>query len=317
MKLSPTNRFQLFENRIENKRLAEFLVFLPNLLRISRWPEYVRVRNGRNSAVLEQIWTIPVILVKSAYWRCLDIHIIDLMDVGRYDFYESDSLWRNAFYGLLIFTGHIGYMDISEQNTQKLFNFGDEEIKWNSTEGQSLKESLILSRDAKKFAIARDLYHLSTGEPFVKGAGSAGVLASMYILASGVNKKQNFYARPVGLRIAWYALVSMFAYTLWVFGQDFPTCMYEKDADLAAIELGETYLKGGLEYYNKILQRNIALHTLMGTEGEKLFTAGGNEQVSIRTKHLPLVMRRDYIQMKIDEESKAIEINKDSKSKEI
>jgi len=105
----------------------------------------------------------------------------------------------------------------------------------------------------------------------------------------------------------------MFAYTMWVFGQDYPTIMYEKEADMAVIKLGENYLKGGLEYYNKIIQRNIALHTLMGEEGKKLFTAGGNEQVFIRTKHLPLAMRRDYFKMKVDELNKTKEISNDSK----
>ncbi|CAL4112421.1 unnamed protein product, partial [Meganyctiphanes norvegica] len=103
-----------------------------NECRVESWLQnFGNFYEGGILPLLEQIWTIPVIrsrtavffffwgiFVKSAYWRCLDIHIIDLMDVGykgvfahavarkwrrvtRYDFYESDSLWRNAFYDSL------------------------------------------------------------------------------------------------------------------------------------------------------------------------------------------------------------------------
>lgn len=297
--------------------IGGFCVFyLPNTFLLNKYQELTqRYRNGVPIPLPEKLKILTDEVMVDLKLSPLECSMVKLYTVLGFDIHHAGSLLTNTG-GILGIPLHFRYSAIEEFETSNM-RFGDEEIKWDSPEGQSLKESLILSRDAKKFAIARNLSHLSTGEPFVKGAGSASIIGACYFLASGVNKKQNFYARPVGLRIMWYSLVSMFAYTMWVFGQDFPTCTYEKDADLAAIELGENYINGGFEFYDKILQRNIALRTLMGVDGEKLFTAGGNEQVTVRTKHLPLAMRRDYLKMKVDELRKTDDTEKECTNKEL
>lgn len=46
-------------------------------------------------------------------------------------------------------------------------------------------------------------------------------------------------------------------------------------ADEAAIAQGPDYYEGAVEYYNKILKRNAALHQLLGSVGRKKFTPEG------------------------------------------
>lgn len=152
-------------------------------------------------------------------------------------------------------------------------------VPWSSSEGQSLKESLVLSKEAKMFAIAREIASLSTTEPFGMGAYTAAIIGMMYAISSRVNYTQNFYARPRALRLMWYGLVAMFGWAMWIVGKDGSTIYYESEADKAVVKLGGKYARGGLEYYEKLLQRNVALRTIMGSEGEKLYTAYGNDQV--------------------------------------
>lgn len=54
---------------------------------------------------------------------------------------------------------------------------------------------------------------------------------------------------------------------------------HEIKADEQAANVSPSYAEGGLEFYEKILQRNTALRQLMGKEGEKLYTIFGNDQV--------------------------------------
>lgn len=41
-------------------------------------------------------------------------------------------------------------------------------------------------------------------------------LLQVYLMASGVNRAQNFYARPRSLRMTWYGLMGTFGAAMWV-----------------------------------------------------------------------------------------------------
>ncbi|KAK8722501.1 hypothetical protein OTU49_012245, partial [Cherax quadricarinatus] len=180
-------------------------------------------------------------------------------------------------------------------------------VPWSTSEGISLKQSLSLSDDAKKFAIAREITSLSTAQPFLLGAVSAVVVGFVYSVSSTVNAKLNLYARPRSLRLVWYGLVSMFGLVFWTLCKDMSTVEYEINADKAVASISNKYAVGGLEYYEKVLQRNVALRALMGSDGEKVYTVYGNDQVLVRTKHLPFTLRRDYMKTQLEEYKKVKE----------
>ncbi|KAK4305697.1 hypothetical protein Pmani_022423 [Petrolisthes manimaculis] len=170
-----------------------------------------------------------------------------------------------------------------------------QQVPWSTPAGQSLKQSLVLSPEAKKFAICREMMSVNTNEPFILGTLAATNMLMMYLLASGVNRTQNFYVRPRSLRLTWYALVGSFGAAMWTLIKDSTTLNHENSADQQAASVSPSYTQGGLEFYEKILQRNIALRELMGKEGENMYTAFGNEQVFIRTRNQPYTLRRDYM----------------------
>lgn len=156
----------------------------------------------------------------------------------------------------------------------------NEPVPWSTEAGELLKQSFMLSKEAKKFALAREITTLATAEPFVFGTLGAGAVGMVYTMASGVNTKLNFYAKPRALRVILYGMLSMFGYAFWALLKDMATVNYEVDADRTVAGISEKYAIGGLEFYEKILKRNMALHKLMGSKGEKLYTAYGNDQVS-------------------------------------
>ena len=140
---------------------------------------------------------------------------------------------------------------------------------------------------------------------------------NLYYLCSTVNEKANMFARPLRLRIAFYTLASAFMFGVWLFTRDILTVHRDQVADEEASAVSEEYAKGALEYYNKILQRNIALRSLLGEEeGPKQFTALGNAKESFRTTHQPIVARRDRAEayLKSLEEEKAKEREESKRS---
>lgn len=177
-------------------------------------------------------------------------------------------------------------------------------VAWSTAAGESLKQSFVLSKEAKKFVLAREITNLGTAEPFVYGTLSAGAISMVYTMASSVNTKLDFYAKPRTVRMFFYGVLSIFGYAFWMLLKDMATVNYEANADRTVADLGEKYAIGGLEFYEKILQRNMALYKLMGSEGEKLYTAYGNDQVLLRTKHMPFTLRRDYMKNRVEEYKK-------------
>lgn len=63
-------------------------------------------------------------------------------------------------------------------------------------------------------------------------------------------------------------------------------------------------LEAGVGYYTKILNRNIAIRELSGLN---LYTAKGNENYFIRIREIPLTLRREFFQSKLDELNKSKE----------
>lgn len=75
------------------------------------------------------------------------------------------------------------------------------------------------------------------------------------------------------------------------------TKYYEKWADNKVGSIGLNYAQGGVEFYAKTLQRNIALRSLMGSSGEKKYTFYGNDVEFVRQKHVPFTERKSNMEV--------------------
>jgi hypothetical protein len=75
------------------------------------------------------------------------------------------------------------------------------------------------------------------------------------------------------------------------------TKYYERWADRKTGKLSLDYAKGGVEFYSKILQRNMALRGLMGPSGEKMYTLYGNDVEFLRQSHVPYSERKKNMEL--------------------
>lgn len=167
-------------------------------------------------------------------------------------------------------------------------------IDWSKPDGQSLLSSLTLSEDARKFAIGREIVRCQTAEPIINALAPPICVGAAYVIGQRVNVVLNGFARPLSFRISLYALAGLFTLGNWIFVKDATTVHYDAVCDAEMSKLGKEYVRGGQEFYDKLLRRNVALRNLLGREGTKLYSAIGNEQFVIRHKQLPLVHRKLY-----------------------
>ncbi|XP_045107493.1 transmembrane protein 177-like [Portunus trituberculatus] len=153
-------------------------------------------------------------------------------------------------------------------------------VQWNSDAGKALKNSLILSENAKKFAIAREIAGMRTSQAVTQASIPCTGLLVAYCISLGINKRLNLYAKPRFLRLCLYSIASLFGYSAYVLVKDIDSVASDGRGDGEAAAMGRAYIEGGVEFYEKVLQRNIALRELMGDDGRKIYTAKGNDEVS-------------------------------------
>lgn len=127
-----------------------------------------------------------------------------------------------------------------------------------------------------------------------------------------VNRKFNLFEKPSFLRYTFYSLITMFTLGLYYFAKDVTQMSIEEDVDENLCALGPKFIQSGIEFYDNLLKRNIALRELMGSEGESSYSTIGNNLFYFRQKTLPLTGRKKYFEKQLQEyKKKLIELDKE------
>ncbi|CAG9861829.1 unnamed protein product [Phyllotreta striolata] len=268
-----------------------FAHFLPQTLLLHKYKEIVQLyQNGFPVEVSEKL--------KQRFQKVLDILQIDPkaqqlyqpIHVFGFDVFSIGSSFSKfgSFIGLPI---NFTYEDTRTINTSKL-KIREESIIWDSEPAQKLLDSLVLSENAQLYAMAREIKHRQTLKPLLNAALSFQTVFLIYAVSRQINERFNFYAQPRSTRMLMYLLVGAFCGGIHAMGSDASQIYYEGKIDKELRQTDQAFVEGGKEFYEKILQRNKALRSLLGKEGERLYTVHGNENYLIRQKHLPIVQRK-------------------------
>ncbi|XP_054158823.1 uncharacterized protein LOC128957130 [Oppia nitens] len=146
---------------------------------------------------------------------------------------------------------------------------------------RQLIESLVLSDNAKRFAIAREL-HMATNNKLIvdmitiAGSGMLAVGAGQQVILK-LNIRRR-YLLSFGIR----CLSMMLGLAVWFLIRDFLVSSWQKAADESACQQSRDYLDGAVEYYRKLQQRKSALSELNETLVPSVAgTANNNNKLSI------------------------------------
>ncbi|XP_047457940.1 transmembrane protein 177 [Mugil cephalus] len=177
-------------------------------------------------------------------------------------------------------------------------------VDWSGEVGSSLKDTLVFSPEAQRFAIAREVARLQSGGPVVSAAVAPFCLGGVWVYSVllkqvfGLNAGPALYRGAVNLLALGIGAVSYFltsdAVNQWI--------DYSTDRHAAAVS--RDYAKGGVEFYEKILSRNKILRSLMGQKGAEMYAPSGNLFPAhiLRLKHTPYTSRREGILALLKEE---------------
>jgi len=163
-----------------------------------------------------------------------------------------------------------------------------------SEQAASFCSSLVLSNDAKKFSIAREIERTRLQPYMTYGVFSFAFILLNYNAARILNKKLGLMKRPPLFRGLLYVGLLPTMVMSYLLVKDTFTRYMEREVDRRAAGISPEYSDGGVEYYSKILQRNIALRELEGDGGKTRYTGKGEViQGIVRVKHASLQDRRD------------------------
>ncbi|KAL1464690.1 hypothetical protein WDU94_004314 [Cyamophila willieti] len=171
-------------------------------------------------------------------------------------------------------------------------------VDFNSEEGKILRESLVLSEKAQKFAMGNEVlkcdlvaYYLQLTYP------TMACFAGFFLSSKGYEMLQ-LYKKAIQARIVFFTGISIFSYGLYVFLTDKTHTALEEMSLTKLSELGRDYIEGGIEYFDKQLKINKALRNLLH-DGESTYAVTGNLNYFIRLKTLPLTYQKGFLENKL------------------
>lgn len=207
------------------------------------------------------------------------------------DIHSAGSL-RSRFGALVGIPMNFAYEKIDVIKNIDLF-LNNKPIDFSKQVSKYYLNSLILSENAQKFAMAREIILLQRNPGYVFLQLIFHIVAAALLYAA-IYKKLKFDRR----KKLYTHLFTFVCYSLTILTW-FPTINfinYESDrhVDLLVSKLGPEYIQGGKEFYGKLLNRNIALRTLLGDEGKKLFTINGDRTHFLIKNGAPILDRKNF-----------------------
>ncbi|XP_068103225.1 transmembrane protein 177 [Hyperolius riggenbachi] len=177
-----------------------------------------------------------------------------------------------------------------------------EEVDWTSQVGKKLRESLMLSLDAQKFSLAREAVYAQTNGPVIEASVAPLCFTGVCLSSVGLKQLLGLYTGPMLLRLIFNLFAVSIGFTGYLLCSDEVRLWLDYRSDRKVAALSRSYAQGGLEFYEKTLERNKILRGLMGKQGEKMYAPSGNlfPKHGLRVKHAPYTCRRDRIRQALD-----------------
>jgi len=207
-----------------------------------------------------------------------------------FDLFHAGTL--DAKYGAIL--GIPANFTSTMEQLRENLQIKEEPIDWTRQDAQFFLKAVMFSENAQKFAIAREILRIQAEEPYFNSLGLALTIAILWTLYSVISYRFRLREGNAIARRTFYTALTLFGTILWFGVKDYRSYQLDKENDEALSRLGAEYIKGGKEFYEKMLIRNRALRSLLGVEGKSIYTVYGNEVSFLRQKHVPLSHRKDF-----------------------
>lgn len=187
-------------------------------------------------------------------------------------------------------TGHINNENVSIQSAS---------FQWDAEAMEEFHKSLVLSENAQKFAIAQQILKVANFDSIIKGvnvfADAVIGIGAYELLCSKlkVTKQQR------GTNFLCMSIAAFGALFLTSLTHDELDYYRETEVNEIISKFGDKYIQGGVEYYEKLSQKNMALRVLLGSRGRYMYTPVGNQTTWFNQKKIPISEQIDYFKQKM------------------
>ena len=164
-----------------------------------------------------------------------------------------------------------------------------------SKEADVFKNAMLLSDNAKRFAIAREVHRGKTHTYLTNGLILPTFIGIGYLMSRAINKKLHLFKRPPVFRGIMYCIMATVSIYTAVLFEDMNKYYTDIDLDEKTCKLGVEYTKGGIELYDNTIRWNKAFRLLaFDNLGKDMFNLEGNHWPSLFRpyKHIPFTLRR-------------------------
>lgn len=212
-----------------------------------------------------------------------------------FDLFHAGSL--STKYGAILGIP-ANFTNTAEQLKENL-QIMDERIDWTRQDAQNFLKSTTLSESAQKFAIAHEILRIQTEEPLFNSVLLAAIIAGLWTLYNCITYMYSLRKNIIMCRTL-YSSFTICGALLWFGIKDYRSYHLDNENDEALCNLGAEYVKGGQEFYEKLLIRNRALRSLLEKDGKRLYTTYGNEHTLLRQNHVPISHRKAFFDLRLD-----------------
>ncbi|XP_012231108.1 transmembrane protein 177 [Linepithema humile] len=217
-------------------------------------------------------------------------NLIKPFSVFGFDLFHAGTL--NTKYGAILGIP-VNFTNTAEQLRENL-QIKEEQVDWTRQDANTFLSASMLSENAQKFAIAHEILQILAEEPYYNSIELMLIVAVLWTLYNAIIYRFNLRERNVILCRSLYSSFTLFGAIFWFGIKDYQSYRFDRKTDEVLCNLGTEYIKGGQEFYEKMLIRNRAIRSLLGDEGKKLYTAYGNKQNFLRQKHVPISHKKDF-----------------------
>lgn len=145
-----------------------------------------------------------------------------------------------------------------------------------SDQAKALSEGLVISKDAKKFAIAREINKVRSCPQYNFALINSSYILLALFLGRIINTKLNLFRKPPLFRGISYGVIFQSLTLLYVTSKDSFNRRLQGVLDDKTAGISPSYAKGGVDYYANIMKRHTALRDL-NLNGKQLYSMQGEE----------------------------------------
>lgn len=280
-----------------------FLVnYVPHTFGLDQYRAFVQCnRNGEavpvSSKVIERLNKAKDLLQFSS----LEKDLIKPFTVFGFDIFAAGST-KSKCGGVIGIPSNYQIDNVDDLKKETICYQGNK-IDWDSTAGKLLEEALILNEDEQIFGMCKALLQVQNYNYLLNSVFPTISFFMVYSVGNYLNSSLGLLSKPFSLRLCMYTILGLFGFGSWSFMKDYNQVTKDTEIDIKLSAMSPKMIEGGVGYYNKQLNKNIALREIANNN---TYTAKGNCNYFLRQKSLPLTLRKSYFEEKHTEYLKTL-----------